>query len=80
MKSVITSKYQTTIPKVIREGLKLSVHDALDWEIKNGNVVVKPVHKKFLSHKNSIRIGKGNIRKDIEASKLLRVERYKWKN
>ncbi len=77
MKSVITSKYQTTIPKVIREGLKLSVHDALDWELKNGNVVVKPVHKNFLNHKNSIRVGKGNVNKDIEVSKSLRVERYK---
>lgn len=29
MKSVITSKYQTTIPKAIRNNLGLSVKDAL---------------------------------------------------
>jgi bifunctional DNA-binding transcriptional regulator/antitoxin component of YhaV-PrlF toxin-antitoxin module len=29
MKSVITSKYQTTIPKKVREELKLAVNDTL---------------------------------------------------
>jgi AbrB family looped-hinge helix DNA binding protein len=77
MKSVITSKFQTTIPKSIREGLKLSIHDALDWEIKNGNVVVKPVHNKFLIHKNSIQVGKGDIQKDLESSKSLRAGKYR---
>jgi AbrB family looped-hinge helix DNA binding protein len=32
MQSVITSKYQTTIPKAIREKIGLSVKDALDWK------------------------------------------------
>ncbi|NQU64055.1 MAG: AbrB family transcriptional regulator [SAR324 cluster bacterium] len=77
MKSVVTSKFQTTIPKVIREGLKLSIHDSLEWEIKNGNVVVKPVHNKFLSHKNSIQVGEGDIQKDIETSRSLRTSKYK---
>jgi AbrB family looped-hinge helix DNA binding protein len=77
MKSVVTSKFQTTIPKVIREGLKLSIHDSLEWEIKNGNVVVKPVHNKFLNHKNSVPVGKGNIQKDLETSRSLRIGKYK---
>ena len=77
MRSVITSKFQTTIPKSIRDGLKLSIHDALDWEIKNGKVVVKAVHKNFLSHQNSIQVGKGNIQKDIETSKSLRTDKYR---
>lgn len=77
MKSMVTSKFQTTIPKVIREGLKLSINDALNWEIKNGKAIVKPVHNKFLSHKNSIQVGQGNIDKDIEMSKSFRVGKYK---
>jgi AbrB family looped-hinge helix DNA binding protein len=34
MQSVITSKYQTTIPKAVREKLGLSVKDALDWKVE----------------------------------------------
>ena len=37
MRSIITSKFQTTIPKAVRENLKLSVKDALEWKIVRGN-------------------------------------------
>ena len=68
MKSVITAKFQTTI----REGLQLSIHDALDWEIENGKVIIRPIHSRFLNHKNSIRVGKGSIEENLEASKVQR--------
>ncbi|MDP2973195.1 MAG: type II toxin-antitoxin system PrlF family antitoxin, partial [Deltaproteobacteria bacterium] len=48
MQSVITSKFQTTIPKAVRENLKLSVQDALEWKIERGKVIVYPAQKKFL--------------------------------
>ena len=35
MQSIITSKYQTTIPKAIREYIGLSVKDALEWKVKS---------------------------------------------
>ncbi len=77
MKSTITSKFQTTIPKAIREGLKLTVNGMLDWELKNGKVTVRPVHHTFLNHRNTIQVGKGNIAKDIAQSKTQRVDKYK---
>ncbi|MCP4754963.1 MAG: AbrB family transcriptional regulator [Proteobacteria bacterium] len=77
MKSTITSKFQTTIPKAIREGLKLSVHDTLDWELKDGKVTLKPIHCKFMDYRNVIRIGKGDIEEDILESNKLRIEKYK---
>ena len=80
MKSTITSKFQTTIPKAIRDGLKLSIHDTLDWELENGKVTLKSVHSKFLEHRNTIRMGKGNIAEDISEAKKLRIEKYKWKS
>jgi AbrB family looped-hinge helix DNA binding protein len=55
MQSVITSKFQTTIPKAVRENLKLSVQDALEWKIERGKVIVYPAQKKFLQHKNTVR-------------------------
>lgn len=43
MQSIITSKYQTTIPKAIRENLGLSVKDALEWKVeksRRGSAIV----------------------------------------
>ena len=77
MKTVITSKFQTTIPKKIREQLHLSKHDSLDWQIERGKIVVSPVQSNFLSFQNSIKIGHGNIRDDIKAARLKRVDKYK---
>jgi len=77
MKTVITSKFQTTIPKKIREQLHLSTHDSLDWQIERGKIIVSPVQSHFLSFQNSIKIGSGNIQDDIKAARLKRVDKYK---
>ena len=42
MQSIITSKYQTTIPKVIHENPGLSVKDALEWKVEKGKVTLYP--------------------------------------
>jgi AbrB family looped-hinge helix DNA binding protein len=57
MQSVITSKFQITIPKGIRERFKLSVHNTLDREVVYGKVVVTPVQKRFLRYRNAIKTG-----------------------
>ena len=77
MQSVITSKFQTTIPKDVRERLKLSIHDTLEWKIDRGKIVVLPVQKKFFEHRNKIKTGPGKIEKDIEQARKQRVEKYR---
>ena len=77
MQSVITSKFQTTIPKKIREQLRLSVHDALDWRLEKGKIVVSPIHFNFLEFQNSIKVGQGDTRKDIQLARQLRMVKYK---
>jgi AbrB family looped-hinge helix DNA binding protein len=77
MKSVITSKYQTTIPKRVREQLKLSVNDALEWRVVKGQMVVYPLQKRFLLRRNSIHTGRGDIRKDIENARRERAEDHR---
>ena len=77
MKTVVTSKYQTIIPKKVREKLHLSIRDVLDWHVEHGKIIVSPIQKKFLSFQNSIKTGPGNIQKDIELARKLRAERYK---
>lgn len=77
MQSVITSKFQTTIPKAVRENLKLSVQDALEWKIERGKIVVYPAQKKFLQYRNTIKTGKGDISADIERARTIRMEKYR---
>ena len=77
MQSVITSKYQTTIPKSVRLQLKLSVNDTLEWKVENGKAVVLPTQKKFLEHKNVIRVGEGDIAHDIDLARKERVGKYR---
>ena len=77
MQSIITSKYQTTIPKAIRENIGLSVKDALDWKVERGRIIVSPVKQNFLKYRNAIKTGTGNIAGDIEIARNLRMEKYR---
>ena len=77
MQSVVTSKYQTTIPKSIRLQLKLSVRDTLEWRVENGRAVVLPAQKKFLEYRNTIKIGKGDIAHDIDLARKKRAEKHR---
>jgi len=77
MKSIITSKYQTTIPKAIRINLGLSVKDALEWKVENGQVILYPAKRNFLKYRNSVKTGQGDIAGDIEAARNLRMEKYR---
>ena len=77
MQSVITSKFQTTIPKAVRERLKLSVHDTLEWKVDRGKIVVLPVQKEFLKYRNQIKTGAGKIEDDIKQARRHRLEKYR---
>jgi len=76
MKSSITSKFQTTIPKNIRENLKLSVNDALEWKIEKGKAIVIPLKRPFLKYQNSIKVGVGDIAQDIKNARESRIKKY----
>jgi AbrB family looped-hinge helix DNA binding protein len=43
--SKLTSKYQATVPKEVREFLNLASGDGLQWEIEDDHVVVKKLSK-----------------------------------
>lgn len=77
MKSAITSKFQTTIPKIIRETVKLSIHDTLEWKLEDGKITVYPVQKNFLQYQNYIKTGPGNIEDDLENAKTARAGKYR---
>ncbi len=75
MQSVVTSKYQTTIPKTIRSQLKLSVGDTLEWKVEDGRAIVLPVRRRFLEYRNAVKVGKGDITEDIHLARKKRAEK-----
>jgi AbrB family looped-hinge helix DNA binding protein len=77
MHSLITSKYQITIPKIVRERLKLAVHDTLEWKFEDDKVVVYPVQQRFLSYRNAVQVGPGEIGNDIEQARAEMAEKYR---
>ncbi len=77
MNSTVTSKYQTTIPKVVREMLGISVNDALEWVVEQGRAVVHPVHSDFLGYQGRVKTGAGDIAADIRSAREQRLEKYR---
>ena len=76
-KSRITSKFQTTIPKVVRDNLKLAVSDTLNWEIENDKIIVRTNKKQFLRYKNIIKVGAGDVEDDRKLAKKLRMDKHR---
>lgn len=77
MNSTVTAKYQTTIPKSVRDQLGISVNDTLEWILEKGKVVVSPVHNHFLQHRGSVKIGTGDIATDIASARERQLEKYR---
>lgn len=75
MQTTITAKFQTTIPKKIREQLKLAVNDSIEWRIEGEKIILKPLHGGFMLRKNSIKTGPGDIEADIVLARKLRAVR-----
>jgi AbrB family looped-hinge helix DNA binding protein len=76
MNSTVTVKYQTTIPKAVREQLGISINDALEWIVDKGRVIVHPVHNNFLRLRGSVKTGSGDVAADIQMARKLRLEKY----
>jgi AbrB family looped-hinge helix DNA binding protein len=77
MNSTITTKFQTTIPKAVREKLGISIHDSLKWEVEKGRVIVSPVRGDFLRYQGSVKIGAGDISADIQTARERQTDKYR---
>ena len=72
--SKLTTKYQATIPKEIREFLGLSMGDGIGFEIEDGQVVLKKIKKIDLEWHKSIEMTlalEWNSKNDDEAYESL---------
>lgn len=68
MGTKITSKYQTTIPKKVRQFLDVNSGKELDWHIIKGMVIVD-VSRKI---KNPVKFLTNQIKLDLDAVNLIK--------
>lgn len=71
-KSTITSKHQTTVPKAVREKLRVGPGDVLRWDIVGGTVRLTAADRAFLKRRGTIKVGPGSAVADVERARALR--------
>lgn len=72
--SKLTSKYQATVPKQIREILKLKSGAMLEWHVVRGMVVVDTV----TTIKDPVKFLTSQIKLDIDAVQLVKEAREEF--
>jgi bifunctional DNA-binding transcriptional regulator/antitoxin component of YhaV-PrlF toxin-antitoxin module len=68
-KSTITVKYQTTVPKEVREKLHVGPSDVLQWEVVGNHVQVTASSRAFLDLRGSIKVGPGDPVEDVRRAR-----------
>ncbi len=72
IQSTITSKFQTTVPKEIRQRLGLRPRDVLCWEVSGEDVRVVPARRGFLDRRGTIAVGPGSAVEDVRRARAMR--------
>jgi antitoxin PrlF len=72
IKSTVTTKGQTTIPRSIREELGIRAGDVLEWDIHQERVQIRLVGNGFLNRRGMIRTGPGSVVDDIQQARRRR--------
>ncbi len=75
MKSKITAKYQVTIPRDVRQRLKLQVADALEWKVEEGRIYIEPVKNTLAKYREAIKVEPGDIAADIRRARGTRGQK-----
>lgn len=68
-KSTLTTKYQTTVPREVREKLGIGPRDVLLWEVVGGEARVAPASRAFLARRGSIPVGPGSVVEEIRQAR-----------
>jgi antitoxin PrlF len=70
-KSTITVKYQTTVPKEIRQKLGVGPSDVLQWEVVGDHVRVTAATPAFLALQGAFKVGPGDPVEDVRRAREL---------
>lgn len=78
--SVVTRKSQVTIPKSIREQVRLRVGDRVSFVVRDGEIVLKPPPRSLLDLQGSVEPRRrpedfGEVRRTVAARRARRVAR-----
>lgn len=72
LRTAITTKGQTTIPKIIREKLGVRAHDFINWEVVGDEVRVTGREPAFFRWLGTIDVGEGSVEEHIETARRQR--------
>ena len=70
-KSTITAKYQTTVPKEVRQKLGVGPADSLQWEVVGNHVRVMASAPDLLSLRGIFKVGPGDPVEDVRRAREL---------
>ncbi|MEA2602922.1 MAG: hypothetical protein QOF89_3914 [Acidobacteriota bacterium] len=70
-KSTLTVKYQTTVPKEVREKLGAEPSDVLQWEVVGDHARVTVAHPEFEGLQGRFKVGPGNPVEDVRRAREL---------
>jgi len=70
-KSTITVKYQTTVPKEVRQKLGARPGDVLQWDVAGDHVRVTTAAPGFLALQGAFKVGPGDPVEDVRAAREL---------
>ena len=70
--SKITSKFQTTVPKDVREKLSIRADDSLEWTVIDGNAIVRPATSRLYRWIGYAKIGRGSTVEDVKKARAMR--------
>lgn len=70
-KSTITVKYQTTVPKEVREKLGVGPSDMLQWDVVGDHIRVTASSRAFLDLRGSFKVGPGDPVEDVRKARGL---------
>ena len=72
VRTAVTTKGQTTIPKPVRDALGVEPHDSVYWEIADGQVRVTADEPEFFRWFGAIRVGPGSVSRDLTEARRKR--------
>lgn len=70
----MTSKYQVTIPKRIRDRMHLEINSAIEWVVEGGKITVKKAESPIMKYRGFIKTGPGDIDTDIAAARDIHLK------
>lgn len=70
-KSTLTAKYQTTVPKEVREKLHAEPSDVLQWELAGDHVRVTVAPSDFQELQGRFKVGPGDPVEDVRRAREL---------